>query len=49
MEKQTYHPIPILDCVAEIQNTEHIIPQWIRSGEDTRNYINRKRFLEKCN
>jgi len=49
MEKQTYHPIPMLDCVAEIQNPEHIVPQWIRGGEDTRNYINRKRFLEKCN
>lgn len=49
MEKQIYHPTPMLDCVAEIQNPEHIVPQWVRGGEDTRNYLNRKRFLEKCN
>lgn len=49
MEKQIYHPTPMLDCVSEIQNVDHIVPQWVRGGEDTRNYLNRKKFLEKCN
>ena len=48
MEKQTYQMIPMLDCVSKVQNHEHIVPKWIRGGEDTRNYINRKKFLEKC-
>jgi hypothetical protein len=48
MEKQTYKMIPMLECVSKIQDHEHIVPKWIRGGEDTRNYINRKKFLEKC-
>ena len=39
----------MLNCVAEVQNPDHIVPRWTRGGEDTRNYINRKKFLEKCN
>ena len=48
MEKQTYNMIPMLDCVAEIQNHTNIVPIGIRGGEDTRNYINRKKFLDNC-
>lgn len=48
MEQQTYKMIPMLECVAEVQNPEHVVPKWIRGGEDTRNYINRKKFLDKC-
>ena len=47
-EQQTYKMIPMLDCVAEVQKVENVVPKWIRGGEDTRNYVNRKNFLEKC-
>ena len=48
MEQQFNNMIPMLDCVSEVQDPKHIVPDGIRGGEDTRNYINRKKFLEKC-
>ena len=47
MELSTNKFIPLLDCVKEVQNPEHIIPSWTRGGEDTRSYINKVKF-SKC-
>ena len=44
MELQLKHPIPLVDCMQDIQNPEHIVPMWINGGEDTRSYINRLNF-----
>jgi len=47
MEQSTYKFIPMIDCVKEVQNPDHIVPNWIRGGEDTRSYINRVNFNKK--
>ena len=44
MERQINQPIPLVDCLKDIQNPEHIVPIWINGGEDTRSYINRLNF-----
>lgn len=39
---------PMLPCLAKsVQDVEHIIPQWQRGGESTRDTIKQKEFLEK--
>jgi len=44
MELQFKHPIPLVDCMKDIQNPNNIVPIWINGGEDTRSYINRMNF-----
>jgi hypothetical protein len=44
MERQINQPIPLVDCLKDIQNPEHIVPIWTNGGEDTRSYINRLNF-----
>ena len=39
---------PMLPCLKEsIQDPNHIIPQWVRGGESTRDTLKQKEFLEK--
>lgn len=40
MEQQINQPIPLIDCLKDIQNPEHIIPIWTNGGENTRININ---------
>tara|TARA_Y100000389_G_C17471316_1_gene531430 strand:- start:214 stop:810 length:597 start_codon:yes stop_codon:yes gene_type:complete len=49
-EQATYHPTPLLDCVAQVVNVDNTVAQdWNKKGgQDTRSFINRKNFLEKC-
>jgi hypothetical protein len=49
MELQTYKFIPLLDCLKDVQSPEHIVPNWVNGGEDTRSYINRAEFNKNCN
>jgi len=44
MEIQLKQPIPLVDCMKDIQNPDHIVPIWTNGGEDTRSYINRLNF-----
>lgn len=44
MEQQIKNPIPLVDCMKDIQNPDHIVPIWTNGGEDTRSYINRLNF-----
>jgi hypothetical protein len=44
MELQIKNPIPLVDCMKDIQNPDHIVENWTRGGEDTRSYINRLNF-----
>jgi hypothetical protein len=44
MELQIKQPIPLVDCMKDIQNPDHIVPLWTRGGENTRSYINRLNF-----
>lgn len=48
MELPTYKFTPLLDCVRDVQDPQHIVPQWIRGGEDTRSYVNRAEFNKNC-
>jgi len=44
MELQIKQPIPLVDCMKDIQNPDNIVPSWTNGGEDTRSYINRLNF-----
>lgn len=48
MEKTTYHFVPLLDCIKEVQNHKNIVPEWTMGGEDTRSYVNKQKF-NRCN
>lgn len=45
-EEQTYKFIPMLDCIQDIQHHEY--ESWARGGEATRDFVNKKKFLETC-
>jgi hypothetical protein len=47
MEKQTYHNIPLLDVMSDIQNPNNIVMDK-PIGDDTRSYINRQKFVNNC-
>lgn len=44
MELQIKNPVPLVDCMKDIQNPDHLVENWTRGGEDTRAYINRLNF-----
>lgn len=48
MEETTNKFMPMLDCIKDIQDHEHIVPMWTRGGEDTRSYVNKVKF-SRCN
>jgi|Laugrespbdmm15dd_1035085.scaffolds.fasta_scaffold04782_1 hypothetical protein len=48
MEKQTQNPSPLLDCMKDIQDPQHIVEPWVRGGDDTRSYVRRQEFLKTC-
>jgi len=48
MEQQTYNFDPLLNCVKEVQNPEHVVEKWTRGGTDTRNYMLRQEMLKQC-
>jgi hypothetical protein len=48
MEKETYHPIPMLECIKDVQSVEHTVESWIRGGEPTRDFVHRTEFLKSC-
>lgn len=48
MELDTSHRIPLVDCMKDIQEPEHIVPTWTWGGEPTRDFERRKEFLNRC-
>lgn len=48
MELQTNKFVPLLDCVKDVQDPDHIVPKWVNGGEDTRSYVNRTEFNKQC-
>jgi hypothetical protein len=44
MEMQINNPTPLVDCMKDIQNPDHLVENWTRGGENTRSYINRLNF-----
>lgn len=48
MEMTTAHPIPMIDCMKDVQDPEHIVEPWVRGGDATRDYVRRQEFLTNC-
>jgi hypothetical protein len=48
MERQTYNPIPLVSCMQDIQDPNHIVEPWVRGGEATRDFVRRQEFLNSC-
>ena len=48
MEKATYHPTPMLDCIKPVQSIEHTVEPWVRGGSTTRDFVRRQEFLASC-
>ena len=44
MEQQFDRFIPLVDCMKDIQDPEHIVPSWTRGGDDTRSYENKLKY-----
>lgn len=49
MELTTNPFMPMLECVQEVQKSEHVVEPWIRGGDDTRSFVKRQEFLKTCN
>lgn len=47
-ELETYHPIPLLDCVKDVQKPDNCVEPWTHGGDPTRDYIRRQEFLKQC-
>lgn len=40
---------PLVPCMQDIQNPEHIVESgWVRGGDDTRSFVRRQEFLKAC-
>lgn len=48
MELDLSHRTPLVDCMKDIQNAEHIVPDWTRGGDPTRDFVRRKNFMNRC-
>ena len=48
MEKELNYAYPLVDCLKDLQNPDHIVPEWTNGGEDTRSYKNRAEFNKRC-
>jgi hypothetical protein len=47
MELTTNKPVPLVDCMKDIQNPDHLVEPWVRGGDVTRDYVKRQEFLKK--
>ena len=49
LTEQTTNKFPsLIECVKEVQKSEHIVEPWIRGGDDTRSFVRRKEMLGVC-
>lgn len=48
MEQPTYHNVPLVDCMKDIQDPVHLVESWTRGGDPTRDFVRRKEFLNRC-
>jgi len=47
-ELETKHPVPMLDCIKQVQDPKHCVESWVRGGDPTRDFIRRQEFLQQC-
>jgi hypothetical protein len=45
MEMTTTHPTPLVDCMKDIQDPDHLVEPWIRGGDATRDFVKRQEYL----
>lgn len=45
MELTTKKPVPLIDCMQDIQNPDHLVEPWIRGGDTTRDYVKRQELV----
>jgi hypothetical protein len=45
MEITTNKPVPLVDCMKDIQNPDHLVEPWIRGGDATRDFVKRQEFV----
>jgi hypothetical protein len=44
-----FHLTPLVPCMKDIQDPEHIVERgWTRGGDDTRSFVRRQEFLKAC-
>jgi hypothetical protein len=48
MELTTNKPTPLIDCVKDVQNPDHLVEPWVRGGDTTRDFVKRQEFLSTC-
>jgi hypothetical protein len=48
MELQTKHNTPLVNCMKDVQDPDHIVPSWTWGGEPTRDFVRRKEFMNRC-
>jgi hypothetical protein len=48
MEKDLSHRTPLVECMQDIQDANHIVPTWTRGGDPTRDFVRRKEFMNRC-
>lgn len=46
MEMTTNKPIPLIDCVKDVQNPDNLVEPWVRGGDATRDYVKRQELLQ---
>ena len=46
MELTTNKPVPLVDCMKDIQNPDHLVEPWVRGGDTTRDFVKRQEFLQ---
>lgn len=47
MEMTFNKPVPLVDCMKDIQDPDHLVEPWVRGGDVTRDYVKRQEFLQK--
>lgn len=45
MEMQHSKFIPLIDCMKDVQNPDHLVEPWVRGGDPTRDFVKRQEFL----
>lgn len=48
MEKPMNNIIPLVSCMQDIQDPDHLVEPWTRGGIDTRDHVLRQQMLGQC-
>jgi hypothetical protein len=48
MELTHNKPVPLIDCMKDVQDPDHLVEPWVRGGDATRDFVKRQEMLMKC-